>query len=75
MDKISGGLIQDRQEMISQLTDAGFNIPRAGKNYITVEDPDSGTRWRLKGEIFNETWQAQLEQQTHGPMIRLSLDS
>ncbi|MFT6105135.1 MAG: hypothetical protein ACJA1E_001563 [Paracoccaceae bacterium] len=44
--------------MNEALTDAGFDIPRAGKAYLTAQDPDTGERWRLKGEIFHENWQA-----------------
>lgn len=57
-DQISVGLITDRASMVDALTDAGFDIPRAGKAYLTVLDPDTGERWRLKGEIFHEDWQA-----------------
>ncbi|WP_282091228.1 relaxase/mobilization nuclease domain-containing protein [Epibacterium ulvae] len=57
LDQISVGIITDRASMIDALTDAGFEIPRSSKNYITVKDPDTGERWRLKGEIFNENWQ------------------
>jgi hypothetical protein len=55
---IVSGLVKDRKDMISYLEDAGFEIPRAGKNYITVMDPDleSGDRWRLKGALFDENF-------------------
>lgn len=58
-DQIDEGLIADRAEMTAVLTDAGFEVPRAGKEYITVKDPDTGERWRLKGEIFHENWTAE----------------
>lgn len=58
-DQISLGLITDRAVMTEALKDAGFEVPRAGKNYLTVKDPDTGERWRLKGEIFNEDWTAE----------------
>ena len=59
LDQISVGTIADRASMIDALTDAGFDIPRASKNYITAQDPDTGERWRLKGEIFHDDWQAE----------------
>ena len=31
--------------------------PAVGKAYLTAQDPDTGERWRLKGEIFHEDWQ------------------
>ncbi len=41
-DQISVGLITDRASMVDALTDEGFDIPRAGKAYLTVLDPDTG---------------------------------
>ena len=58
MDQVSVGLITDRGSMLDALVDAGFDIPRVGKAYLTAQDPDTGERWRLKGEIFHEDWQA-----------------
>jgi hypothetical protein len=58
LDQVSIGLITDRGSMLDALTDAGFDIPRAGKAYLTAQDPDTGERWRLKGDIFHEDWQA-----------------
>jgi len=57
-DQISVGLITDRASMIDALADAGFDLPRVGKAYLTTQDPETGERWRLKGEIFHEDWQA-----------------
>ncbi|MEE3358831.1 MAG: relaxase/mobilization nuclease domain-containing protein [Pseudomonadota bacterium] len=59
LDQISVGTITDRASMIDTLTDAGFEIPRTSKNHITAKDPDTGERWRLKGEIFHDDWQAE----------------
>lgn len=59
LDQISIGTITDRASMIDALTDAGFEIPRASKNHITAQDPDTGERWRLKGEIFHDDWQTE----------------
>ncbi|WP_344843194.1 relaxase/mobilization nuclease domain-containing protein [Celeribacter arenosi] len=59
LDQISVGIITDRASMVDALADAGFEIPRASKNYITAQDPDTGERWRLKGEIFHDDWQAE----------------
>jgi hypothetical protein len=58
LDQVSVGLVTDRASMLDALVDAGFDIPRAGKAYLTAQDPDTGKRWRLKGEIFHEDWQA-----------------
>ncbi len=58
LDQISIGAITDRASMLDALADVGFDIPRASKNYITAKDPETGERWRLKGEIFCDDWQA-----------------
>ncbi|RDD65089.1 mobilization relaxase [Thalassococcus profundi] len=58
LDQISMGLIEDRASMLDALADAGFDLPRVGKAYLTAQDPETGERWRLKGEIFHEDWQA-----------------
>ncbi|MBW4706172.1 relaxase/mobilization nuclease domain-containing protein [Roseobacter sp. YSTF-M11] len=57
-DQIDVDLITNRASMIDALTEAGFDLPRTGKAYITARDPETGERWRLKGEIFHEDWQA-----------------
>lgn len=54
--QISEGLITDRAEMIDVLISAGFEVPRAGKNYLTIKDPETDERWRMKGEVFHEEW-------------------
>ncbi|WP_299207919.1 relaxase/mobilization nuclease domain-containing protein [uncultured Tateyamaria sp.] len=58
LDQISMGLVEDRASMLDALADAGFDLPRVGKAYLTAQDPETGERWRLKGEIFHEDWQA-----------------
>jgi hypothetical protein len=57
-DQVSVGLITDRATIIDALTDVGFDLPRVGKAYLTARDPDTDERWRLKGDIFHENWQA-----------------
>lgn len=54
---IEDGLINDRDDMLASLADAGLETPRAGKNYITVKDPDTGEKWRLKGAIYSADFQ------------------
>ena len=74
-DQISVGLITDRASMVDALTDAGFDIPRAGKAYLTALDPDTGERWRLKGEIFHEDWQADTAERETLPFAAGCLNS
>jgi hypothetical protein len=49
-------LIQNRQDILAALQEIGFTINRAGKDYITVKDPNSGEKIRLKGGIYGESW-------------------
>ncbi|ERP93519.1 hypothetical protein Q669_01365 [Labrenzia sp. C1B10] len=55
-DLIVAGRISSRPDMVAALEGAGFELPRQGKTYLTVKDPDSETRWRLKGDIFHADW-------------------
>lgn len=56
MNGIEVGLITNREEMLTHLTNAGLQLPRVGKNFITVMDPalDSNNVWRMKGALFDE---------------------
>lgn len=56
VQRIETGDIRDRPSMTEALTAAGFDLPRTGKNYITVRDPETDERWRLKGDLFREDW-------------------
>ena len=55
-NQIVAGTINDRSEMIEALQKVGLEVPRTGKNYITVKDPQNDARWRMKGVIFHEGW-------------------
>ncbi len=55
---IEDGQISDRPEALEVLKEAGLEIPRAGRNYITVLDPDTGKRHRLRGQIFERDFNA-----------------
>ena len=57
--KAEEGEVNNRSEMIEAIKQLGLEVPRAGKNYITVKDPETQSRWRMKGEIYNENWTRQ----------------
>lgn len=57
---IEQGHITDRVGILQALTEAGLEINRAGKDYITVKDPESGEKLRLKGGIYAEHWKLDL---------------
>jgi hypothetical protein len=56
MAQIERGLVQNRADMLTALREAGLEINRAGKDYITVKDPEGGEKLRLKGGIYGEQW-------------------
>ena len=49
--RIEARLITNRDDIINSFTELGLEIPRQGKNYITVVDPETNNRYRLKGGI------------------------
>ncbi len=53
-EAIGKGLVEDREDIVNLLTDAGFEITRKGKNYISVKLPDMKKAIRLKGAIYEE---------------------
>lgn len=54
--KVELGQASNRTEVLMALQEAGLEINRAGKDYITVKDPDSGEKLRLKGGMYAEHW-------------------
>ncbi|WP_164561360.1 relaxase/mobilization nuclease domain-containing protein [Desulfovibrio sp. MES5] len=54
--KVEQGQASNRAEVFMALQEAGLEINRAGKDYITVKDPDSGEKLRLKGGMYAEHW-------------------
>ena len=53
---IEQGLVRNREDILQALVGVGLEINRAGKDYITVKDPDSGEKLRLKGGMYAEQW-------------------
>jgi len=54
--RIEAGIITNRDHIIQSFTELGLEIPRQGKNYITVLDPETNNRYRLKGGIYEASW-------------------
>ena len=52
VQRVEHGEVKSRADVVSALEDVGLEVPRQGKDYITARDPDSGKRWRLKGELY-----------------------
>ena len=55
-EKIDQGLVSDRAGIFAALKEAGLSINRAGKDYISVKDQESGKKLRFKGVIYREDW-------------------
>jgi hypothetical protein len=54
--RIEAELITNRDDIIKSFTELGLEIPRQGKNYITVVDPETKNRYRLTGGIYGASW-------------------
>lgn len=54
--QIASGVVYDRVSLIQSLSDAGMEVSRQGKDYVTAVDPESGDRFRLKGAIYEQGW-------------------
>ncbi len=54
--RIEAGLVTNRDHIINSFTELGLEIPRQGKNYITVLNPEDNQRYRLKGGIYEASW-------------------
>ena len=48
--------VTDRTTLVQALEEAGLEVPRQGRDYLTVLDPESGDRFRLKGRIYEKGW-------------------
>lgn len=54
--RVEVGDIHDRTSLVAALEDVGLSIPRQGKAYITVHDPESDARFRMKGGLYEQDW-------------------
>jgi len=52
-ERVDNGLIKNRDDIVASLKESGFKIPREGKNYITVEDSETGDKYRMKGGLYD----------------------
>jgi hypothetical protein len=51
------GLIRSREDVLNHVKELGLETTREGKNYITVSDPNSKDRWRLKGGLYAQDFE------------------
>ena len=57
LQRVEHGMVRNRADVVSALREAGLEVPRQGKDYITALDPETGDRWRLKGELYGENFE------------------
>ena len=57
VQRVEHGAVKGRADVVSALEDVGLEVPRQGKDYITARDPDTGKRWRLKGELYERDFE------------------
>ena len=53
---VAAGQVTDRASLVEALEGAGLSVPRQGKDYLTVADPESGERLRMKGRLYEKGW-------------------
>ena len=58
------GTVHDRESLVATLRDIGLDITRQGQHYVTVRDPKTTERWRLKGAMYDRDWTAAGERTT-----------
>ena len=52
LQRVEHGAVKDRFDVVAALREAGLEVPRQGKDYLTALDPETGDRWRLKGRLY-----------------------
>ena len=57
VQRVENGAVHIRADVVSALEEAGLQVPRQGASYVTARDPDSGTRWRLKGALYEHDFE------------------
>lgn len=58
MTLVSSGMINTRQDVTDTLEKAGFEVARTTKNSISIADPEGGRNIRLRGAIYEQSFNA-----------------
>lgn len=53
---VAAEMVTDRAGLVQAVREAGLEVTREGKDYITVRDPESDERFRMKGRIYEKDW-------------------
>ena len=59
LQRVEHDTVRNRADVVSALQEAGLEVPRQGKDYLTALDPETGDRWRLKGGLYGENFDRQ----------------
>ena len=57
LQRVEHGVVRDRADVVAALKEAGLDVPRQGRGYVTARDPETGKRWRLKGALYEHDFQ------------------
>ena len=57
LQRVEHGTVRNRADVVAALQEAGLEVPRQGRDYLTALDPTTGDRWRLKGELYAHDFQ------------------
>ncbi len=55
---IDVGAIKNRDDVVRVLEESGVEVPRQGKDYLTVRNPDDGRRVRMRGDLYEESFRS-----------------
>ena len=58
LQRITAGQIGDRADILAALRKAGLEINREGHDYVSVKDPETDKKYRLKGGIYESEFSA-----------------
>ena len=55
-EKVTQGLVRNREDILSTLKEQGLSINREGRDYISVIVPNSGMKMRFRGGFYARDW-------------------
>mgnify|MGYP001322942549 FL=1 len=61
-EKVTQGLVRNREEVLSALKEQRLRINREGRDYISVIAPDSGMKMRFRGGFYARGWTPKVAQ-------------
>jgi len=57
LELVAAGKVKDRAGVVAALRECGYEVPRQGQHYVTVRNPETGERWRLKGALYERDFE------------------